>query len=243
MYLRFVTTKSRFGVLSASAIALIALIAVCAWSSTAQAKTKTWKPSSNKIVIGRSIGGVKIGADYKSAAKAWGGLREGSKGFVKTKIQSTENPKWRAYYLLPSITSLYAQDARFGVSNNKANPAGWKNSRVFTIRLISPKGMTGGPLNKLKTSRGIGIGSTIDELKAAYPDVITDDSQGQAWDAANPTCAGLPSCVTATTTRPKPTYYFLTAADKTWRITAFKTLDDSDTIQQIFMSVTGPIGK
>lgn len=242
MYRRSVTRISRQGVRSASAIALTTLLAVCAWTAPAQAKSKTWKPSSTKIVIGRSIAGAKIGADYKSAAKAWGGLRKGSKGFVKTKIQTSESPQWRAYYLLPSLTSLYAQDARFGVSNTKANPGAWKKPRVFTIRLISPKGTSGGPLNKLKTSRGIGIGSTVDELKAAYPDVLTDDAQGQAWDTANPTCAGLSTCPGVTDPRPKATYYFLTPADKTWRITAFKTVDDTNRIEQIYMSVTGPTG-
>lgn len=242
MYLKFVTSSTRQGVAWAAALALVTLFAVCAWMAPAQAKKKTWKPSSTKIVIGQSIGGVKIGATSKDAAKAWGGVRKGSKGWVKTKIQKATLPAYRTFYLLPNLTRGFGQDARFNLSNKSQNPGKWKNSRVYSIQLVAPKALPGGPISKFRTSKGIGIGSTIDELKRAYPQIITDDGAGATWDAAHPECTGMATCPGVSDARPNPTYYFLNHADKTWRITAFKSLDTGNTIEQIYMAVTGPTG-
>jgi hypothetical protein len=108
------------------------------------------KFSSKVIVVNKSIAGVKVGGAFPASRKAWGG------GGV-----CEPNTCW--WRLKPQ--DLSKGEARFSSVDGKT---------VSSVQLDLPPDANGKfnfktPLAKVKTDKGIGIGSTVKQLKKAYP--------------------------------------------------------------------------
>jgi hypothetical protein len=115
----------------------------------AQAHAKLPKSKSKAIVINRSIGAVKIGAKYKTVQQKWGKNKSCAGAFTFT------------CYYSGSITQGSADVIQLG-------------QRIKSVHIGLGADMAGNPvftspLMKYKTNKGIGLGSTETELKAAYP--------------------------------------------------------------------------
>jgi hypothetical protein len=116
------------------------------------------KPSSTLIVPGKSIGGVALGANAKSVQKAWGKTRECVEACIYEGGKNGDETPTSAEVLLEK-------------------PAGGGTHKVWRISLDAGIERVGTelqrdldtPLVEFKTSKGIGIGSSIGEVQRAYP--------------------------------------------------------------------------
>ncbi|HEY2716231.1 MAG TPA: hypothetical protein VGI73_08435 [Solirubrobacterales bacterium] len=115
------------------------------------------KTTDTLIVPAHSIGGVSLGATPKAVIRAWGKddaceyqcLYEGTAG-------ESETPSLAGVLLEKSASGApKVWGAYISVGENTAGATSQPN---FTT-----------PLAKFKTSKGIGLGSTVAELKRAYP--------------------------------------------------------------------------
>jgi hypothetical protein len=123
-----------------------ALIAALALPGAAAAKLPAFP--SKVIEPAKSIGGVKLGATLKSAKAAWGTNKD-------------------CFFEKGNGTCSY--------QNGKQGNAQWSGveGKVVDISISAGYNGTdpyfGGPLLTLKTSKGIGIGSSLKSAKQAYP--------------------------------------------------------------------------
>jgi hypothetical protein len=137
---------------------LIAMaVAVGALALTASALASLPHLKSKAIVINKSIGGLKLNVNYKTA-KAEVGSTKGGICTPKSECQwGTTTSGTFSFVLVPKkegATPLVA-------SINISAPA--KVSSTGTVYHFR------GPLMKLKTSKRIGLGSSLKALKHAYP--------------------------------------------------------------------------
>ncbi len=110
------------------------------------------KFSDKTIVVGKSIGGVKLGMGAAAAKKAWGG----AKGCALFGTAS-------CIYRPAGETQSSAGEGSFGFPGGK----------VTSVYIAAPIGAKGpvykAPLSTPKTDKGIGIGSKLAAAKKAYP--------------------------------------------------------------------------
>lgn len=110
-------------------------------------------PASTKIVPAQSLGGVTLGQSVAAANLAWGGGGAcQSSSCVFLADRDSRGSKGRGYFgfAADKVTNVFIQPPR----------------NVNTGALIYK-----GPLMNLKTSKGIGLGARLKDLKAAYPKV------------------------------------------------------------------------
>ena len=137
---------------------LVGLVLVLAGALTATALASLPDASSNRIVPGKSIGGVELGQAFSAAKGAWG------KGRTCEKFETVRSCE-------------YAGNGD-GCSTNSTLP-----KATFTAKATGPVNFVGisagygcsgydfdTPLKDFKTKKGIGIGSTKRDVKDAYPD-------------------------------------------------------------------------
>lgn len=129
------------------------VIAAVASPSTAIADLPTFK--TTKVDPGKSLAGVKIGASRSVALKAWGK----NCTTIKNKVQN------QCVYRAKGDSQ-----ERKGSGVVFFSGAGKVRAVSFTTPVSNP---FRAPFTKLKTSKGVGIGSTRDELRSAYPDART----------------------------------------------------------------------
>ena len=145
-------------------IAMFVLVAIGIPVVNSHAKPP--KAKSKTIVVNRSIGGVKIGAPLKSVRKHWG----------KSKGCGNKLTYTCSYY------------GSAGQGNAVIVHLGGKVKSIRIRLSIDAAGQPvfAGPLLKFKTNKGIGLGSTVAEVRAAYPsayntaaDVLTFGAPGK----------------------------------------------------------------
>ena len=137
------------------ALLLITLPALAFGIPVAQAALPAFKDT--KIVPGTSIAGVKMGASPDAAKKAWG-KSGGLCGITAGTGTCFFRPK--------GVTQ----------SNKGEGIVDFKSGKVVNVSVSAPLASGGGrsfktPFTKLKTSKGVGIGSTVAHSKKAYPKV------------------------------------------------------------------------
>lgn len=132
------------------ALALSAVL-VFALATTAYAASKSFSPPTNVIVVNKSIGGIAFGDKAAKAKSKW--------DFAKCEKENTSKVgrcTWKG-------TKKQGQ-ASFGYLNGKIVSVNFEagfsssNPAIFVA-----------PLTKLKTTKGIKLGSTVDATIAAYP--------------------------------------------------------------------------
>jgi len=125
------------------------LVAACA-APAADATLPKFKDTT--IVLGKSIGGVKLGASAAAVKKAWG-----------------------------SAGAQFGQTSRlFRVKGDTNGTSGegavaYTGNKVSSVSLTAPVGAKGriykAPFTTPRTSKGIGLGSSVAKLLKAYPKV------------------------------------------------------------------------
>lgn len=134
------------------AVALALLVAPAAQATLPKFSDKT-------IVVGKSIGGVKLGMSGAAAKKAWGGAK-GCLAF--------------------GTASCIYRDAGSTQSNTGEGSFGFPKGKVTSIYIQAPIGAKGpkyvAPLSTPKTDKGIGLGSTVGAVKKAYPKAVLQGS-------------------------------------------------------------------
>ena len=131
-------------------IAMFVLVAI--GLPVAQSHAKLPKAKSKAIVVNKSIGGVKIGAKLKTVKKKWGK----SQGCG---AKYTFGCDWRG-----SLTQGSAGIVHLG-----------GKVRSLNIRLgldSTNQVVFSSPLMKFRTNKGIGLGSSEAEVRAAYPTAV-----------------------------------------------------------------------
>lgn len=131
---------------------LVMFILVAIGLPIAQSHAKLPKAKSKTIVVNKSIGGVKIGTKLKTVKKKWG--KSNGCG-----AKYTFGCDWRGS-LLQGSAGLIHLDGKVRSLNIKLGVDGSKQV-VFSS-----------PLMKYKTNKGIGLGSTEAEVRAAYPAAV-----------------------------------------------------------------------
>jgi hypothetical protein len=143
--------KLRLAVLSSCACAL-ALVALPALASAGLPQA-----SSTLIVPNKSIGGVALGAKVAQVTNAWGATKCEFQCLYEAPKKGLRTPATASVLLeqksetAPAKVWLISLNAGF-------KPSGSESVPDFDT-----------PLAEYKTSKGIGIGSTIAELTRAYP--------------------------------------------------------------------------
>lgn len=137
----------------------VVLGAILALALPATAGAALPKPSTTLIVPGKSIGGVALGATASKVKKAWGNTKDCEFQCVYEGGKHGDETATSANVLLEEPAS-------------GSGPA--KTWRIFlTVGQkkvgdeLKPDLNT--PLSEFKTSKGIGIGSTMGEVQKAYP--------------------------------------------------------------------------
>jgi hypothetical protein len=133
---------------AALAAGLVALVAAPA----ADAAFPKFKDKT--IVVGKSIGGVKLGSTIAKGKVAWG--TAGGACLTPTSC----------FYRLKGDSNGTKGEGIFDASSGK----------IVNINIKAPTRSKGGhtytaPFTTPKTSKGIGIGSTLAQVKKAYPKV------------------------------------------------------------------------
>jgi len=130
---------------------VIAAIALGALSLPASGQAALPKTKNAKIVVPRSIGGIKLGLKFNKAAKKWGsGECSGDPGdFGSCSYTSKDIAEGSA-----AFSSVNGKVATVSI-NAGLNP---KNQYVIS-----------GPLAKFETKDGIGLRDKISKFKRAYP--------------------------------------------------------------------------
>ncbi len=118
------------------------------------------KPSTTLIVPGKSIGGVALGTNAQAVQKAWGKTRECVEACIYEGAKNGDETPTDASVLLekPAGGGALTVGRIFIKAGEK---------RVGTE--LEPDFDT--PLSEFKTSKGIGIGSSVGEVQRAYPSV------------------------------------------------------------------------
>ena len=110
------------------------------------------KFADRTVVVGKSIGGVKLGMTGAAAKKAWGGAK--------------------GCQLFGTASCIY-RDAGSTQSNTGEGSFGFPQGKVTSIYIQAPLGAKGpryvAPLSTPKTDKGIRLGSTVGALQKAYP--------------------------------------------------------------------------
>jgi hypothetical protein len=116
------------------------------------------KPSSTLIVPGKSIGGLALGANAKSVQKAWGKTDECVEACIYEGGKNGDETATSAEAILeePAAGGPF-KVWRIAIS------AGIKRVGTELVRDLDT------PLVEFKTSKGIGIGSSLGEVQRAYP--------------------------------------------------------------------------
>lgn len=136
--------------------AVLSLTLVLAIPAGAQAALP--KASTTLIVPGKSIGGVALGADAKSVQKAWGKAKECVEACVYEGGKNGDET--------PATAGAVLEE-----------PAGGGALTVGRIFIETGERRVGKEiepdldtlLSEFKTSKGIGLGSSIGEVQRAYP--------------------------------------------------------------------------
>jgi hypothetical protein len=125
------------------------------------------KPTTTLIVPGKSIGGVALGANAKSVHKAWGKTKECVEACIYEGGKNGDESPATAAALLeePASGGAFTVGRIFIEAGEK---------RVGNE--IEPDLDT--PLVEFKTSKGIGLGSSIGEVQRAYPSAKKQGSPG-----------------------------------------------------------------
>lgn len=140
----------------------IAAIGLCAFGA-GPASAGLPKTRTHKIVPGVSIGGVKLGQSLRAARKAWG-----KGGDCKDESGAT--------------VCTYSRPSPFTGAEDHVSVADFvvRDGAVITIDLFANYHDAAGrhaaikPLARFKTSKHIGLGSTEQDLHAAYPTASED---------------------------------------------------------------------
>jgi hypothetical protein len=130
------------------ALALLAL----SLALPASAAAKLPDPSSDLIVIGKSLGGVTLGHSFASAKAAWGSTR----GKCQT------SPTFSSCRYAASLTKSLGEGS-ISADNGKVSSVNISAGRSSSGKPIFPAA-----LKALKTSKGVGLSSTATALKTAY---------------------------------------------------------------------------
>lgn len=133
------------------AVMLLATGAALAAAASAPAKLPTFT-AGTRIDPGRAIAGVKLGASQEKAEKTWGPGQCSTAGDVTI-----------CAYLGPGVPSLQGQ-ASFTVRGGNV-----ESISVNAGYTAASDRVVQGPLARLKTSKGIGLGSPSGAVKQAYP--------------------------------------------------------------------------
>jgi hypothetical protein len=154
--------------MTARVTVLLGVILTLALPATAGAALP--KAGSTLIVPGKSVGGVALGATAAAVQKAWG---------------PAKNCEFQCAY----EGGKHGDETAANAGVLLEEPAGGKGpAKVWRIFLTVGQKKVGNelkpdlntPLSKFKTSKGIGIGSTMGELKNAYPGAKKESGPGFA---------------------------------------------------------------
>jgi hypothetical protein len=146
----------KFLMTGAAALATLALCATAAWAVT----LPTFK--SDLIVPNRSLAGVTLKSTYKEAVRAF---RTGARGCSTTKGCVFRASNGATFSII------------FARLSAKSKPIAAEIS-IQAGESSSGKPLFAGPLTALKTSSGIGIGSSASAVKRAYPHATGTVRQG-----------------------------------------------------------------
>jgi hypothetical protein len=113
---------------------------------------------STLIVPVKSLAGVKLGASLASATAAWGKGGTCSENGGACIYESTNDKDGSASFLVAQTSTTAPVEVV-----NVSIKAG------LTSRAVGAKKNFNTPLDRFKTAKGIGIGSTASKLKHAYP--------------------------------------------------------------------------
>jgi hypothetical protein len=147
----------KFLMASAAALASLALCATAAWAVT----LPTFK--SDLIVPNRSLAGVPIRSTYKEAVRAFS---SGARGCSTTKGCVFRASNGATFSIIFARLSANSKPIAAEIS-------------ILTGESSSGKPLFSGPLTALKTSSGIGIGSSASAVKRAYPHATGSARKGQ----------------------------------------------------------------
>lgn len=146
----------------------VLLGAILALALPASAGAALPKASTTLIVPGKSIGGVALGATATKVKKAWGNTKD-------CEFQCVYEGGKHGDETATSANVLLEQPA------SGSGPA-----KVWNVFLTVGQKMVGDtlkpdlntPLSQFKTSKGIGIGSTMGEVQKAYPSAKKTSGSG-----------------------------------------------------------------
>jgi hypothetical protein len=127
-------------------ILALALVALAATAPSAFAKLPS--PASMRIVPGRSIGGVRIGMDAATAVKKWG-------------------PGGSCAAAIASICT-WAGTTKQGTASLEVTNGKVSNITLEAGHKANFDPVYRGPITRWKTSKGVGIGSTLRKVLRKY---------------------------------------------------------------------------
>jgi outer membrane protein assembly factor BamE (lipoprotein component of BamABCDE complex) len=128
------------------------VVAALAVPGVAAAKTPKFSFKKPSIVPGQSIGGVKVGMTKHQAAAAWGS---------PDRCVPFENVTWCQYLTTSSVPggpSIASPLAGFFL----------KGSKVAAVEVELPNNNLVAKVKKLKTAKGVGLGSSAATVRAKY---------------------------------------------------------------------------
>lgn len=127
-------------------------VAVLAVPGVAAAKTPRFSFKKPSIVPGQSIGGVKVGMTKHQAAATWGS---------PDRCLPFENVTWCQYLTTSAVQggpSIASPFAGFFL----------KGSKVVAVEVEIPNNNLASKVKKLKTAKGVGLGSSAATARAKY---------------------------------------------------------------------------
>src|SRR3954447_5288046 len=128
----------------------LSVLLACASIAAIARATPTFDPSHKRIVIHDSIAGVRLGQSIKAAKRAWHGAgRCGGHGDATACLWGSERKGHLGFIYATGTDRVFQVNIIAGISEHKS---------VYRK-----------PLKTLKTSKGIGLGSTKSAVKRAYP--------------------------------------------------------------------------